>query len=166
MRVGPLPPSLIPSLHLSTRRSAEEETREELKRVKIITEKKNKQTKIITENSKTSLANRDKVGVSVAGSLLGKLLSKRPPQPRQKGAGNARGHRKRRLRVATMRATKVIGLALCVLCLILAVDLRPVDVGSTRGVLDAASVGRVLDSDVGFSIGRALRLDIGEFAPT
>ena len=64
-----------------------------------------------------------------------------------------------------MRTTKVIGLALCVLCLILAVDLRPVDVGSTRGVLDAA-VGRVLDSDVGFSIGRALRLDIGEFAPT
>jgi hypothetical protein len=103
--------------------------------------------------------------VSVAGSLLSKLLSKRPPQPRQKGAGNARGHRKRRLRVATMRTTKVIGLALCVLCLILAVDLRPVDVGSTRGVLDAA-VGRVLDSDVGFSIGRALRLDIGEFAPT
>ena len=99
--------------------------------------------------------------VSVAGSLL----SKRPPQPCQKGAGNARGHPKRRIRVATMRATKVIGLALCVLCLILAVDLRPVDVGSTRGVLDAA-VGRVLDSDVGFSIGRALRLDIGEFAPT
>ena len=60
----------------------------------------------------------------------------------------------------TMRATKVIGLAVCALCLILAVDLRPVDI-QRQGVLDA-ELGRVLQSHSGFSIGRALRLDVGD----